>query len=114
MEATVSGRSTASSFLDAPSDQAQARNATSDLQNFLLTPNPNQHYSDLVPLLRGALRNVTDAERDAVDAAARLTGEPDADGKIVWSWRPDAGAKVAGLFRERRGKRARSPGRART
>jgi len=38
-----------------------------------------------VPLLRGALRNVTDAERDAVDAAARLTGEPDADGKVVWS-----------------------------
>ena len=26
---------------------------------------------------------------------ARLTGEPDADGKIVWSWRPDAGAKFS-------------------
>jgi hypothetical protein len=86
----------------------------SDFQNFLLTPNPNQHYSDLVPLLRGALRNVTDAERDAVDAAARLTGEPDADGKIVWSWRPDAGVKVAERSANDGGKRARTPGRART
>ena len=56
------------------------------------------------------MRNVTDAEWDAVDAAARLTGEPDADGKIVWSWRPDAGAKVAGLFRERRGQESPVPG----
>jgi hypothetical protein len=38
----------------------------SDFQNFFLTPNPNQHYSYLVPSHRGALRNVTDAERDAV------------------------------------------------
>jgi hypothetical protein len=38
-----------------------------------------------VPPLRGALRNVTDAERDAVDAAARLTGEQLADGEVVWS-----------------------------
>jgi hypothetical protein len=28
----------------------------------------------LVPLLRGALRNVTDAERDAVDAGGALDG----------------------------------------
>jgi hypothetical protein len=44
----------------------------SDFRNFLLTPTPNQHYSDLVPLHRGALRNVTDAERDAVDAVVSL------------------------------------------
>ena len=34
----------------------------------VLLETPNQHYSDLVPSHRGALRNVTDAERDAVDA----------------------------------------------
>jgi hypothetical protein len=61
-----------------------------------LTPTPNQHYSDLVPSHRGALRNVTDAGSGMRwTRAARLTGEPDADGKIVWSWRPDAGAKLA-------------------
>jgi hypothetical protein len=31
------------------------------------------------------LRNVTDAERDAVDADAPLTNGAEADGKIVWS-----------------------------
>jgi hypothetical protein len=36
-----------------------------------------------------------------------------ADGEGVWSWRPDAGAKVAGLPANDGGKRARSPGRAR-
>jgi hypothetical protein len=83
---------------------------------FFLTPPPNQHYSDLVPLLRGALRNVTDAGSGMRwTRAARLTGEPDADGKIVWSWRPDAGVKFLGskLLRDDGGKKARSPGRAR-
>ena len=28
--------------------------------------------------------------------AARLTNRADADGKAVWSWRPDAGVKLAG------------------
>ena len=44
-----------------------------------------------------------------------MTGEPDADGKIVWSWRPDAGVKSLGskLLRDDGGKKARSPGRAR-
>jgi hypothetical protein len=39
----------------------------------------------------------------------------EADGKVVWSWRPDAGAKFSRKrFRESDGgKRARSPGRAR-
>jgi hypothetical protein len=36
-----------------------------------------------------------------------------ADGKAVWSWRPDAGAKLAEQFASDGGKRARSPGRAR-
>src|ERR1700733_2967312 len=39
----------------------------------------------------------------------------EADGEGVWSWRPDAGAKVRGGLSSRNdgGKRARSPGRAR-
>jgi hypothetical protein len=45
----------------------------------------------------------------------RKTGGADADGKVVWSWRPDAGAKFlrSKLLRSDGGKRARSPGRAR-
>jgi hypothetical protein len=31
-----------------------------------------------------------------MDAAARATSAADADDEIVWSWRPWAGAKVAG------------------
>ena len=37
-----------------------------------------------------------------------MTGEPDADGKIVWSWRPDAGAKSAEAIPPMTG--ARKPG----
>ena len=33
----------------------------------------------------GRFANVTDAGRDAVDADARLTGEAEADGEVVWS-----------------------------
>jgi hypothetical protein len=34
---------------------------------------------------RGALRNVINAGRDAVDADALLTNSADADGEVVWS-----------------------------
>ena len=37
-----------------------------------------------------------------MDAAARETGVAKADGKIVWSWHPDAGVKFAAHERERR------------
>jgi hypothetical protein len=40
--------------------------------------------------------------------AARLTGEPDADGKDAWFWRPDAGAKLAEAIPPMTG--ARKPG----
>jgi hypothetical protein len=30
-----------------------------------------------------------------VDADVSTTSDMDADGEVVWSWRPDAGAKVA-------------------
>ena len=44
----------------------------SDFQNFCLTAGANQHYSHSVPSLRGALRNVINAGRDAVDAGSAL------------------------------------------
>ena len=45
----------------------------------------------------------------------RKTSGANADGEVVWSWRPDAGAKFlrSKLLRDDGGKRARSPGRAR-
>src|SRR5258707_9892151 len=70
--------------------------------------------------MRGALRNVTNVRWDAVDAAlAKTNARWLADGEVVWSWRPGAGAK----FREKQASQAsfsgmtvatsRSPGRAR-
>ena len=48
---------------------------TSEFQKYRLRPDPNQQYIPCRPVpLRGAARDVTDAGRDAVDAAARLTG----------------------------------------
>jgi hypothetical protein len=51
---------------------------------------------------RGALRGRHERwVRDAMDAAASgaqaQTNEVEADGKIVWSWRPDAGVKFCGV-----------------
>jgi hypothetical protein len=45
----------------------------------------------------------------------RKTSGANADGEVVWSWRPDADAKFlrSKLLRDDGGKRARSPGRAR-
>src|ERR1700726_4560948 len=45
----------------------------------------------------------------------RETSGANADGEVVWSWRPDAGAEFSRskLLRSDGGKRARSPGRAR-
>jgi hypothetical protein len=52
--------------------------------------------------------------RDAVDATVARDERTDADGEGVWSWRPDAGAKVVERSANDGGKRARSPGRARS
>jgi hypothetical protein len=42
------------------------------------------------------VRVVTNVGRDAVDAAMSIkTSDMAADGEVVWSWRPDAGAKLA-------------------
>jgi hypothetical protein len=51
------------------------------------------------------------AERDAVDAGGALDGRLlPADGEVVWSRRPDAGVKLAGVSRERRGQKSPVPG----
>jgi hypothetical protein len=47
-----------------------------------------------------------------VDAAAAQTYVANADGEIVWSWRPDAGVKFAKMFAGDGDKKSRSPGRA--
>jgi hypothetical protein len=49
---------------------------------------------------RGALRVVTNAGRDAMDALAQATNAADADGESVWSWPPDAEAKLCGRTAE--------------
>ena len=52
--------------------------------------------SPVLFLQRGALRDRHERwERDAMDAACHETNDVIADGEIVWSWRPDAGAKFA-------------------
>jgi hypothetical protein len=48
-----------------------------------------------VPSPRGALRNVINAGRDAVDADVPTTNGTEADGEVVWFWRLDAGVKLA-------------------
>ncbi len=65
---------------------------------------------------RGASRSSRHAGRDAMDAMRHETNDVVADGEVVWSWRPDAGAKFAKTLPRLAsdgGKRARSPGRAR-
>src|SRR4029077_17776870 len=60
---------------------------------------------------RGVARRHERGARDAMDATARWTNAAVADGEGVWSWRPDAGAKLVSLRRseERRvGKECRS------
>src|SRR6516225_8745024 len=44
---------------------------------------------------RGASRSSRTLGRDAMDAIDHETNDFIADGEVVWSWRPDAGAKSA-------------------
>jgi hypothetical protein len=60
---------------------------------------------------RGALRVVTNAGRDAMDALAQATSAADADGESVWSWPPDAEVKLReDVSRSDGGYQARHPG----
>ena len=75
-----------------------------------------QIISTSAPVLahRGALRNVINAGRDAVDAGgAQDDKRMLADGEVVWSRHPDAWCQVGGSSAGDGSKRARSPGRAR-
>jgi len=66
-------------------------------------------------LNKRGVRVVTNVERDAMDAAVSLDERRSfADGEVVWSRRPDAGVKLRKFLRGDGGKRARSPGRARS
>jgi hypothetical protein len=67
-------------------------------KNILLrrTPKSNLYRSPSRPT-EGRLAIVTDAGRDAVDADAPITNGTEADGEVVWSWRPDAGVKPVEL-----------------
>jgi hypothetical protein len=76
-----------------------------------------------VPFLRGAYRDRHERgaglrwTRGAVRNSLRGRAALLADGQAVWSWRPDAGAKLAKTLARLAGdggKRARSPGRARS
>jgi hypothetical protein len=44
---------------------------------------------------RGVSRSSRTWRRDAMDAMSQQTNDDVADGEVVWSWRPDAGAKFA-------------------
>jgi hypothetical protein len=67
-----------------------------------------------VPSLRGALRNVINAGRDAVDAGGAFDNGADAYGQVVSFWRPNAGVKSAIRSAGDGVKQAWSPGRARS
>jgi hypothetical protein len=59
---------------------------------------PNQRQISPRPVLtkRGVSRSSRTLRRDAVDAKVLPTNSTSADGEVVWSWRPDAGVKLAG------------------
>jgi hypothetical protein len=54
-------------------------------ENISLYNSELPNYIRSRPLHRGALRNVTNAGLDAMDAEVRETSEADADGEVVWS-----------------------------
>ena len=59
---------------------------------------------------RGATRRHGRCARDAVDAAMPKTDGVVADGEVVWSWRPKAGAKSRRCFRIARATVTTKPG----
>ena len=70
---------------DDPERGAQsASQSISEFQKFRLPTEANQFTDSHRPPHRGALRNVINAGRDAVDAVVPLTNGADADGEVVW------------------------------
>jgi hypothetical protein len=82
------------------------------LKIFLFPSDPNHRLIPRHPVPNeGRFAIVTDVGRDAVDAAALLTNSAQADGEVVWFWRPDAGVKSGGFIpARRRWQESRSPG----
>jgi hypothetical protein len=82
---------------------------------YRFTSHPNQFYRSAVSRShRGAYHDRHERWRGMRwTLRGRTTNDTDADGKAVWSWRPDAGVKFAGQPASDGGKQARSPGRAR-
>ena len=83
---------------------------------YRFTSHPNQFYRSAVSRShRGAYHDRHERWRGMRwTLRCRTTNDTDADGKAVWSWRPDAGVKCCGVDPQGDGgKQARSPGRAR-
>jgi hypothetical protein len=59
--------------------------AISDFQKFRLPTDPNQFTDSRRPVPLRGVAHVTDAGRDAVDAAAPLTNGAEAYGEVVWA-----------------------------
>src|SRR6266849_5929559 len=84
-------------------------------KRFRFAADPNQNYNLRCSIpLQGRIAIVTDV---GMGCGGRfgdaLTSGVDADGEVVWSWRSDAGAKLAELSADDGGNQAWSPGRAR-
>jgi hypothetical protein len=83
---------------------------------FLFPSDPNHRLIFRHPVpYEGRFAIVTNVGRDAVDAKAPLTNGAQADGEVVWFWRPDAGVKFAMMLRITQAMvtKSRSPRRAR-
>src|SRR6266568_4049907 len=83
----------------------------SENQNYNLAhPGPHEGRFAIV-----TMRWAGDA-MDALASGAIFAPDENAEayGEVVWSWRRDAGAKLAEQFASDGGKQARSPGRARS
>jgi hypothetical protein len=78
---------------------------------FLFFRNENQCYMTAIPSHpEGRRPSSPTLGRDAVDAKYRKTSDADADGEVVWSWRPGAGAKCAAKEPQTTGARKPIPG----
>src|SRR5207249_11389793 len=80
----------------------------SDLPNFRYPTDPNQHHCDSVPSLRGALRNVINAARDAVEAGGAK--DESADLRTATSCGSDAPTLASSLREEAQMTVANKPG----
>jgi hypothetical protein len=75
-------------------------------ENILLSFFPKLMATCICPASARGVRVVTNVRRDAMDAGGvGATSDMAADGEIVWSWRSDAGAKIAKTLQASRERR---------